>query len=550
MIDKVSAQDAGLLFRVLFLLVIASAVGLSATLRFPEILLDPRSFAVTLVTDNTIGAILSLAGLLASGAVLVVLSRRTGATRVRSLGTAAGACCGTSAVLGLLLIPLWANDVVAGVPVLSWIAFVAGAIIAPVLLAGWTMNVVKQDGRGCVLGVLGAAGLLLTAARSALWALNAMLPPERGFHLTSAILTVAALLTFPLWPAWLARMGTTRRLLSALLAPILLVGYATATIGLAPAPRGNGAPTVPSAIGSAFYLVTMAVPALLPLPTNEVELRADRQRDLDTRPELPAGATMERIDAGGVPSERICAGNAGTERMILYLPGGGFIEIAGNGPRRFAAAISRETGACVLLAHYRLAPEHPYPAAMQDGVRAYRWLRSQGIAASRLAIMGDSAGGNLALTTTLSLRGSGDALPATLVSLSGVTDFTLRGETFRTLSDRDPVLTPGTRKLTFDSYTRNGTIDLRDPLLSPLYADLADLAAFPPTLLLAGSQEVLLSDVTRLGDRLRAAGVPGQTQVWPGMTHAWPLVADEAPESRMAIAQIAGFLSWSWATLR
>ncbi|NRQ32445.1 alpha/beta hydrolase [Nonomuraea sp. NN258] len=547
MSDKVSAQDAGLLFRVLFLLVIAGAVGLSATLRFPEILLDPRSFAATLVTDNTIGVILSLAVLLASGAVLVVLSRRIGTHLIRSLGTAAGACWGTSAVLGLLLIPLWANEVAAGVPVLSWIAFAAGAIIAPLLLAGWTMAVVKQDGRGRVIGVLGAAGLLLTAARSALWALNAMLPTERGFHLTSAILTVAALLMFPLWPAWLARMGTTPRLLSALLAPILLVGYATATIGLAPAPRGNGAPAVPSAIGSALYLVAMAVPALLPLPTNEVELRADRQRDLDTRPELPAGATMERIDAGGVPSERICAGHAGSERMILYLPGGGFIEIAGNGPRRFAAAISRQTGACVLLAHYRLAPEHPYPAAMQDGVRAYRWLRSQGIAASRLAIVGDSAGGNLALTSALSLRQSGDTLPAALVSLSGVTDFTLRGETFRTLSDRDPILTPGTRKLTVDSYTRNGTIDLRDPLLSPLYADLS---ALPPTLLLAGSQEVLLSDVTRLGDRLRAAGVPGQTQVWPGMMHAWPLVADEAPESRMAIAQIADFLSWSWATLR
>lgn len=544
MIDTATLVGERGLFRLAFLLVIVSSLGLSTTLNFPEVLLGPRSFAATLATDNPVGVALSLSGLLACGIVLVVLSRRADTARVRSLGTAAGACWGTSAILGLLLLPLWANDVAAWVPVLSWTAFAGAAIAAPLLLAGWTMAIAHQDGR--VLALLGAVGLLLTAARSSLWALNAALPPERGFHLTSAILTVAVLLTFPLWAAWLARRGTTR-LASVVLTPILVTGYAATTIGLAPAPHGNGAPAVPSVTGSVFYLVTMAVPALMPLPTNETELRADRERDLATRPELPAGATMERIDAGGVPSERICAGDASAERMILYLPGGGFIEMAGNGPRRFAAAISRGTGACVLLAHYRLAPEHPYPAAMQDGVRAYHWLRRQGIAASRLAIVGDSAGGNLALTTALSLRGSRDALPAALVSLSGVTDFTLRGETFGTLSDRDPVLTQGTRELTFDSYTRNGTIDLRDPLLSPLYADLAGL---PPTLLLVGTQEVLLSDVTRLGDRMRAAGVPGQTQVWPGMLHAWPLVAEEAPESRMAISQIAEFVSRSWATVR
>ncbi|WP_157253757.1 alpha/beta hydrolase [Nonomuraea typhae] len=501
--------------RGLGLLLVAAALVL---LRFPEMLLDPPSYAGAPVRGG-----LTLL-LLASGAVLVVLARRLDGGR--RIATAAGVCWGAGA-LGVA----WDGTAV------SWISYAAAAIAAPALLAVWTVIIVRAAARGRVLGLLGAVGLLLVAARSAVWALNALLPPDRGFYLTSAILTVAALLAFPLWAAWLMR----GKLLAWVLAPVLVA----VSIGLAPAPRGQGAPAVPSAVGSLFYLMTMAVPGLVPMPADLTELAADRRRDQVTPPDLPPGTTMWKADADGVPAERICARGATTRQMILYLPGGGFIEPAGNGPRHFAAALSRETAACVLLAHYRLAPEHPYPAALQDSVRAYHWLLRQG--AARLAVVGDSAGGNLTLATALSLRGSGTAQPSALVSVSGITDLSMTGPTFRTLTDRDPVLTPGTRKLTFDSYTRGGTADLRDPLLSPLHADLTGL---PPTLLMAGSQEVLLSDTTRLGDRLRQAGVPGETQVWPGMVHAWPLVVEEAPESGMAIGQIAGFVSRSWSAVR
>jgi epsilon-lactone hydrolase len=537
-IARFGEARARALFVLTAVLAMSSWLGLAAMLRFPDVLLDPPSFATAVVRSRLAYVVLSLLGLLVCGVLVAVLAQRT----TRSLfGIAGGASWCLAALLGMVLLPLWAGG--RGAPVVSWAAFALVAVLAPMLLAVWTFRI----GRRQVLGVLGALGLALVAVRSCIWVANALLPRDRGLYLTSAVLTTAALVGFPLWPAWLLRRAASRALLAGLLAPVVALVYAAATIASAPAPRGAGAPAVPSAAGSAFYLMAMTLPALGSLPTTEAELRVQRSKDLATPPQLPSGATIERLDADGVPSERICADGASTDRMVLYLPGGGFISVAGNGPRRFAAAISRQTGVCVLLAHYRLAPESPYPAGREDGVRAYRWLRQQGLAPTRIAIVGDSAGGNLALTTALALRAGGDALPAALVSVSGVADLTLEGRTFRTLSDRDPILTPGTRKLTADIYTRRGALDPRDPLMSPLYADPTDL---PPTLLMVGTQEVLLSDIVKLWERFRAAGVPGELQVWPGMLHAWPLVAEEAPESRMAIAQIAAFLAQNLAPVR
>jgi acetyl esterase/lipase len=192
---------------------------------------------------------------------------------------------------------------------------------------------------------------------------------------------------------------------------------------------------------------------------------------------------------------------------------------------------------CVLMAHYRLAPEHPFPAAVRDGVTAYRWLRRQGHPASRIMVIGDSAGGNLALTTAVSLRDSGDALPSALVSISPVTDFTLSGDTVRTKDAVEGLLTKGTREYTVRSYA--GATDPHHPLLSPLYADLRGL---PPTLLMVGSQEVLLSDSLRMADRLRAARVPVRLEVWPGVPHSWNGARRDTMETRLALQHICTFV--------
>jgi acetyl esterase/lipase len=175
---------------------------------------------------------------------------------------------------------------------------------------------------------------------------------------------------------------------------------------------------------------------------------------------------------------------------------------------------------------------------MQDGVAAYRWLRQQGVPASRIGIFGDSAGGNLTLTTALSLRKSGDALPAALVPVSGVTDFTLTGPTIRSKDYAEGLLTKPHRDYVERSYVAGA--DPRDPLLSPLYADPTGL---PPTLLMVGSQEVMLSDMTRMADRMRAAKVPVTLEVWRGMPHSWNSAAKPTMETRMATRHLADFLT-------
>lgn len=505
------------------LTILASFLGLTASLRFPETLLDPPSYGAALVADRPLPIALSLLGLLASGVLVAVLARRSSRPWPGVVG-------GGSWVASAVLTALWAF---AGLP-LAWPAFVLAAIVAPIALVGWTIG----QRRGRVLTVLGVLGLAAVAARSLVWMVNAALPPDEGWYLTSAILTTAALVGLSLWLAWLVGRG--------LLAPVLALASVAVAFGATPAPNATGAPTVPSATSSMFYVIVEAFPQLVPMPHDLAELQQNRKDTLAEKPQVPPGGTRRDVDADGVPSERICANGATTDRQVLYLPGGGFTSIAGNGPRRFAAAISQRSKACVLLVHYRLAPEHPYPAGRDDGVTAYRWLVRQ-TKAENLAILGDSAGGNLALTTALKLRQDGIELPASLTAVSGVADLALAGKTFHSLADRDPLLTKPHRDLVEQTYTRNKTIDVRDPLMSPLQADPTGL---PPTLLMVGTQEVLLSDVLALGEKLRKAHVDVDVQAWPGQVHCWNLVFEETPEASMANDQIAAHLRRAWGSVR
>ena len=170
---------------------------------------------------------------------------------------------------------------------------------------------------------------------------------------------------------------------------------------------------------------------------------------------------------------------------------------------------------------------------------AYRWLLSQGVAASQSAIAGESAGGNLALATTLALRESGDALPAVLVAISPATDMAMTGETFKTKAFVDPILGAGLPQDAYALYTNHGATDPRNPLVSPLYADVHGM---PPTLLQVGTQEVLLSDSTRMADRLKAAGVETKLEIWPGMMHAFTVGFDVIPDARLAAQHVVKFI--------
>jgi acetyl esterase/lipase len=187
----------------------------------------------------------------------------------------------------------------------------------------------------------------------------------------------------------------------------------------------------------------------------------------------------------------------------------------------------------VLNVDYRLAPEHPFPAAVDDAVAAYRWLLTQGVGADRVVIAGDSAGGGLTLATLLALKDAGDPRPAGAVPISPWTDLEATGESMRTRVAVDKVIKPDELKAVVDWYARGA--DLKSPYLSPLHGDYAGL---PPLLIQVGDAEVLLDDATRVADRAEAAGVDVTLEVWDEMPHVFQSFTGLLPEADEAIEHI------------
>ena len=190
----------------------------------------------------------------------------------------------------------------------------------------------------------------------------------------------------------------------------------------------------------------------------------------------------------------------------------------------------------MLCIDYRLAPEHPFPAALDDAVAAYHWLLAQGVDPHRIALMGDSAGGGLAFATMLRLRDEGVELPAAAVVVSPWTDLALTGESLRLNADIDPMIPAELAPLVVDLCLA-GT-DPRHPYASPLYGELTGL---PPTLILVGSDEVLRDDAVRMADKMRIAGCTVEIEVWQHMWHGWHMLVRIMPEAKAAIARIAKF---------
>ena len=251
----------------------------------------------------------------------------------------------------------------------------------------------------------------------------------------------------------------------------------------------------------------------------------------------PDGVTVTVVDAGGVPAEWVVAPEADDDRVVLYLHGGGYQLGSLDTHRVLVSRISAEARARVLNVDYRLAPEHPFPAALDDAVAAYRWLLAQGVGPERVAIAGDSAGGGLTLATLLALRDAGDPLPAAAVPLSPWTDLEFTGESVRTRADADRMIDGGDLKSTVDLYA--GGRDLRDPYVSPLHGEYAGL---PPLLIQVGDAEILLDDAVRVGDRAREAGVDVTVEVWDEMPHVFQAFTGLLPEADEALARIGEWL--------
>jgi epsilon-lactone hydrolase len=199
------------------------------------------------------------------------------------------------------------------------------------------------------------------------------------------------------------------------------------------------------------------------------------------------------------------------------------------------AHIARAAQSRAMAVDYRLAPEHPFPAALQDCLTAYRWLLKNGTTPQQVVIAGDSAGGNLTLSTLLALRDAGEPLPAAAVCISPATDLARTGESFRTR--KDPLLSTRFVNTMIPLYI--GDQDPRQPLISPHYAQLD---GFPPLLIHVGDDEILLSDSVRLAEHARSAGVDVHLDIYPGMWHVWHLFVPFLPEARQAVDAIGLFI--------
>jgi acetyl esterase/lipase len=224
-------------------------------------------------------------------------------------------------------------------------------------------------------------------------------------------------------------------------------------------------------------------------------------------------------------------------RTLVYLHGGAYFFCSPRTHRPIAAFLARHIPARVLLPDYRLAPEHPFPAAVEDALACVGWVLAQGTEARDLALAGDYAGGGLALAVLIALRDAGRALPAAAACISPWTDLTASGASITTNSESDAWVYGETVKLGARGYLAGA--DPTHPLASPLHADLKGL---PPLLLHVSDSEVLLDDSVRLAEKARAAGVSAQCKIWPGLPHVWQGFVPFIPEAAQSLGEISGFL--------
>jgi acetyl esterase/lipase len=254
---------------------------------------------------------------------------------------------------------------------------------------------------------------------------------------------------------------------------------------------------------------------------------------------FPVDADIKRevVSAGGIKAEWVSAPDADAGRAVLYLHGGGYVIGSINTHRSLAARLSRASKARLLVIDYRLAPEHPHPAAVDDSVAAYRFMLAQGLKPARIVVAGDSAGGGLTVATLVAIRDAKLPLPGAGACLSPWVDLEGIGESMTTKADVDPIVQKAGLLQMAAAYL--GGKAPRTPLAAPLYADLSGL---PPLLIQVGTAETLLDDASRLAERARKAGVTVTYEPWESMIHVWHLFAPMLDEGQQAIDRIGEFV--------
>ncbi|MGB7857737.1 MAG: alpha/beta hydrolase [Pseudolabrys sp.] len=283
-----------------------------------------------------------------------------------------------------------------------------------------------------------------------------------------------------------------------------------------------------------------AIRALLTAKARPVGWRERRARINEIGSTWPVAddVRLEAVDLGGVKGEWSIVPGRNAARVLLFFHGGGYCSGSIVSHRRMVTEAGRAAGVRTLAVDYRLAPEHPYPAAHEDAMKAWRFLRKQGIEAQHIAVGGDSAGGNLTITLINRLRAAGEEQPACAWLASPWTDLTMSGASLEAKDHIDPLIHKPYLEELASAYAPP-PFNRKDPLISPLFADLAD---FPPTLIQVGSAETLLDDAVRFA---RAAGledVKVTLEIWPHMIHAWPMWNAKLTEGREALAHAGEFM--------
>jgi len=253
---------------------------------------------------------------------------------------------------------------------------------------------------------------------------------------------------------------------------------------------------------------------------------------------IPADVAFESTTLGGVPARWSTTPEANSDRVLLYLHGGAYVVGSSLGYRALSSGLARSARARGLALDYRLAPEHPFPAAVDDAVAVYRALLAQGTPPGSIAIAGDSAGGGLTVAMLIAARDAGLPMPAAALAISPWADLACAGESMSTKATQDPALNRD-GLLAMAALYLNGA-DPESTLASPLYGNLAKL---PPLLIQVGSAEVLLDDAVRLAARAAEADVEVHLEVWPKMPHVWHAFAFQLSEGRDAIAAAGAFLA-------
>lgn len=279
---------------------------------------------------------------------------------------------------------------------------------------------------------------------------------------------------------------------------------------------------------------------IAPLFSVEVPLETQRETfaGMAAQAVIPEGITFEQVTYGSVPCEIVKPAKITSEKTVLYLHGGGHAMGSPTSYRSLTSRIAGEAGCAVYVPDFRLVPENPFPAGLEDAIETYKGMLSDGIRADKIVFGGDSSGGGLVVSLLLKLKELNLALPQSAFMYSPWTDITSSGDSFEGRSDLDPWLTPALMRNNADQFAGDTPKD--DPILSPLFADLSDL---PPMLIHVGTHEILHSDATRLAEKVTSVGGTVECKEWEELWHFFQFFAPALPEANQAIGETATFIN-------